>query len=266
MKFAVNYSDALVQLIKAKSVKVDLIKCPDWEGMLKEAAPFGEITVHFDLEIGLGNTFDADFSRIREIKNQTGTPHVNTHLVTPRNLDPTHQQEMDHINHLWRKELQVMIDQIGADSVALEHFPYTLATPHILPAADAKTFSQVILDTHCMFLLDLAHARITANTLEMDVKDYIRALPLDRLVEMHITGIKAHSEILTDHFEMMSEDWNLLAWALQEIRSKNWRTPEIVAFEYGGVGSTFVWRTDREVLLEQVPKLYNMVHPEGDQR
>ena len=41
MKLAVNFSNPLVHQIKAKEIKVDLIKCPDWEGMLAEARPYG---------------------------------------------------------------------------------------------------------------------------------------------------------------------------------------------------------------------------------
>lgn len=260
MKFAVNFSNPLIRLLKEEAVQIDLIKCPDWAGMLEEAKPYKPVTIHFNLDAGLGNTFVVDFVTIKDQKNQTLTPHVNTHLVTPRTFDPESQQELEMINQLWREEIQLLIDQFGADQVALEHFPYTEALPNIRTAADSRIFSQVILDTDCMLLLDLAHARITADTLDIPVKDYVRALPLDRLVELHITGIKRHSGTLTDHFELEEPDWEILSWALDEIKKGNWREPEIVAFEYGGVGDVFVWRTDYEVLKTQVPKLYEMVH------
>jgi len=259
MKFAVNYSMPLVRLLKEGVFSIDLIKCPDWEGLLSEAQAYGEITIHFDLEVGLGNTFHADFSRIKALMNSTFTPHVNTHLVTPRQFDPHSRTERRQINTLWRDEIQHMIDNLGADAVALEHHPYTAANPSIQPATDTGIFSQVIQDTGCMLLLDLAHARITADTLGVDVRDYISALPLDRLVEMHITGIKIHSGVLTDHFELGDGDWSTLKWALDEIRAKKWRTPEIVAFEYGGIGQTFAWRTNNQVLKTQVPILSEMV-------
>lgn len=260
MKFACNYSNPLTRLLDEGALQVDLIKCPDWDGMLKEARPYGPITIHFDLDAGLGTTFEVDFSRIQDFFDRTHTPHVNTHLVTPRNFDPNNEEELLKINALWREEIQVMIDHLGAEAVALEQFPYTESTPHIRPATDPAIFSQVIHDTGCMLLLDLAHARITADTLNMEVRDYINALPLDRLVELHITGIQMHSGVLTDHFELGDEDWALLAWTLEKIRMGHWRRPEIFAFEYGGVGYSFVWRNEEAVLRSQVPKLYDMVH------
>jgi len=179
--------------------------------------------------------------------------------VTPENLDPDLPDEVRRINKLWREEILVMIDHFGVESVALEHFPYTLTTSHLCPAVESRSFSQVIEDTNCRFLLDLAHARITADTLSMDVKDYIESLPLNRLVEMHITGIKMYAGVLTDHFPLQEKDWELLTWALDQIKNGCWRRPEIIAFEYGGVGSTFYWRTDKLILETQAQKLYEII-------
>jgi hypothetical protein len=259
MKFAVNYSNPLLRLLEKQAVKIDLIKCPDWEGMLEEANSFGPITIHYDNSIGLGHTFDLDLSRIEDLKHHTSTPHINTHLVTPRSFNPDDKLELERINTLWREEIDVLVNRFGSDYVALEHYPYTSANPHIRPAADSKVFSRVIQDTGCMLLLDLAHARITADTLGVDVKDYIQDLPLDRLVELHITGIKPYAGVLTDHFKLSEEGWSNFEWALREIQIGNWRKPRLIAFEYGGVGEVFVWRTDMDVLKSQVPKLYEMI-------
>lgn len=259
MKLAVNYSAPLRRLLEEEAVRVDLIKCPDWEGMIAEAERLGDVTLHYDLQAGLGATFKVDFDRIKALKARTRTLHVNTHLVTPGDFDPEDTQALVEIKQLWRDEINLMARHLGPLSVALEHFPYTDATPHILTAADSAIFSQVILDTGCRLLLDLAHAKITSHSLGINVKDYIQALPLDRLVELHVTGVKPHNGILTDHFQMMPEDWELFEWALGEIRAGNWREPEIVAFEYGGIGAAFVWRTDFNILKTQVPILYEMI-------
>jgi len=260
MKFAVNFSNPLVNLIKSREIRVDLIKCPDWEGMLEEALPYGPVTIHFSLEAGLGRTLDTDFNRIDAFIAETGTPHVNTHLVTPRSCTPEDPTELRRVKDIWLKEIGRMVDHFGSDRVVLEHYPFTMATPNIAPAVDPEVFSKVITDTGCQFLLDLAHARITADTLGMDAKEYIRALPVDRLTEMHITGIRPFGGVLTDHFGMEEGAWEILDWALKEIHSGQWKKPRIVAFEYGGVGDIFVWRTDRDVIREQVPRLYEMVH------
>ena len=260
MKLAVNFSNPLVNLIKSKEIQVDLIKCPDWEGMLKEALPYGPVTIHFSLEAGLGQTLDVDFDRIEKFIAETDTPHVNSHLVTPRSCTPDDPTELKRVNDIWLEEIGRMVEHFGPERVVLEHYPFTMATPYIAPAVDPAVFSKVITDTDCQFLLDLAHARITADTLGMDAKDYIRALPVDRLTEMHITGIRPFGGVLTDHFGMEDGAWEILDWSLKEIHSGQWKKPRIVAFEYGGVGDIFVWRTDKNIIKEQVPRLYEMVH------
>jgi len=47
--------------------------------------------------------------------------------------------------------------------------------------------------------------------------------------------------------------------ALGRVRAGAWPAPETVAFEYGGVGPVFEWRTDRGVLAEQVPLLRELL-------
>ncbi|MCB2209783.1 DUF692 family protein [bacterium] len=263
MKFAVNFSNPLVRLIEEGDVELDLIKCPDWEGMLQEAAPHRPVTIHFSLDAGLGKTLDADFSRIEHFLQTTRTPHVNSHLVTPRSCSPDDPTELRRVNDLWRQEIGLMVEHFGSERVVLEHYPYTLAAPHIAPAADVSAFSSVIDDTDCQLLVDLSHARITADTLGVDVKDYIGEMPLERLAELHVTGVRPYGGVLTDHFGMDEEGWQVFEWALQEIHAGHWREPRVVAFEYGGVGDVFVWRTDYDVLKEQVPRLYGMVHANG---
>lgn len=260
MELAVNYSNPLVELVSQQLVEIDLIKCPDWEGMIEEAQSHGKVIIHYNLFIGLGNIFPQDLSRIQRLKEQTNTPHINAHLTTPKYFNSQDERELQKINDLWREELGLLVNRFGEDFVALEHYPYTTANSHLKAAADCDTFSQVIKDTGCRFLLDLAHARITADTLGIDVREYIQGMPLDRLVEIHTTGIKRHAGILTDHFELLQEDWELLEWALAEIRAGCWREPRLVAFEYGGIGDVFFWRTDINILRTQIPRLFEMLH------
>lgn len=171
MKLAVNYSNPLIRLLQEKAVEIDLIKCPDWEGMLKEARPYGPITIHYDIHIGLGEIQNLDLERVRCFMKQSATPHVNAHLVTPRNFNPDDSIEVKKINRLWREELAVLVDSFGAEGITLEHYPYTTATPYLRTATDSSIFSQVIQDAGCQFLLDLAHAQITADTLGLEAKN-----------------------------------------------------------------------------------------------
>jgi uncharacterized protein (UPF0276 family) len=138
--------------------------------------------------------------------------------------------------------------------------------------------TRVVEETGCGLLLDLAHARISAAYLDMDVKTYINELPFTKIREMHITGVQpllghwaelvrevdvADADRLAnglfDHLPMVEEDWRLVDWSLQQIRTGTWPRPWAIAFEYGGVGPLWEMLTDPHVLGQQVPRLRNLL-------
>jgi hypothetical protein len=58
-----------------------------------------------------------------------------------------------------------------------------------------------------------------------------------------------------DHVRITEEDWGWLEWVLEHIRTGVWSCPWMLAFEYGGVGEPFEWRSDPSVMVEQAPRL-----------
>ena len=100
----------------------------------------------------------------------------------------------------------------------------------------------------------------------MALWDYLDALPVGRLRELHVTGIHYRNDKLTDHLAFTDDDWEALEGVLERIRSGAWRRPETVAFEYGGIGPAFAWRSDPAVLAEQLPRLHELVHPNAAKR
>jgi hypothetical protein len=53
----------------------------------------------------------------------------------------------------------------------------------------------------------------------------------------------------------------MIQWVLDNIQSGNWNHPWVASLEYGGLGGFFGTFTDETVLLEQIPRLYRMIHP-----
>jgi len=94
---------------------------------------------------------------------------------------------------------------------------------------DPAFVTQVVEGANCHFLLDLAHARVAASTRGQPVRDYVRQLPLDRLVEIHISGprpVEGNGQLIDVHQSLREEDYALLAWVLEMAR------PEAVTLEY----------------------------------
>jgi hypothetical protein len=140
--------------------------------------------------------------------------------------------------------------------------------------------SRVVEATGCGFLLDISHARMAARDLGIDARQYIQALPVQRTREIHITGlqclagdwlnvaeqsgvdadfIERNRGRLLDHLPMTHADWEFFTWSIQQIRSGQWGQPWMVGFEYGGVGKFFGAVTMDEILLDQIPRLYEMI-------
>jgi len=139
-----------------------------------------------------------------------------------------------------------------------ENLPVSLHDKGTYIGADPALINEALLSTETDLLFDLSHARISCAALGMELAEYVDKLPMQRLRELHITGLRSYNGSLSDHFELTDADWQAAQWAQQCIVSGAWRKPEIVALEYGGVGDVFGWRTQPEVLLTQVPRLQAM--------
>ncbi len=259
MKFAVNYSIPLAQFLENNPEQVDLIKCPDWDGLFIEAAKVKPVYIHFDILVGKDQAKHLDLERVERFLAHTSTPHVNCHLVTTRETNPSSTKDVTVMLKQWEKEISVLSSHFGNNHVVIEHFPFMPYHPYMKAAVDAKNISTIINETGCSFLLDLAHARITAQVLGVDAQDYIMALPIRQLQELHITGMRLYNGLWHDHFELLDSDWTLLEWILAMVKKHEIPEPAIASFEYGGVGNTFAWRTEPGVIQNQVPRLYAMI-------
>jgi uncharacterized protein (UPF0276 family) len=99
---------------------------------------------------------------------------------------------------------------------------------------DPAFISSVVEEAGCGFLLDLAHARVAACYRGEPVQDYLARLPLDRTIEIHVSGPRPlHSDGAADdsrlfdaHEPLQEEDYALLDWVLQRTR------PQAVTLEY----------------------------------
>ncbi|MDD2522893.1 MAG: DUF692 family protein [Anaerolineaceae bacterium] len=258
MKFAVNYSTHLGDLLKEGAVKVDLLKCPEWDGIVNAALPLGRVYIHFEISVGANNIQSLNFGLIDRFLNTTDTPHLNIHLSNDLALEADSPENRKAMLRLWKKDLASLSAAFPGVKIVAENLPWHEFLPHLRMAADPDLIRAIIEDCDLGLLLDLSHAQISANAFGMDFKDYIARLPLGRLSELHITGIREYANFPTDHFELQPDDWQVVNWAAEQIRAGAWRQPEIVAYEYGGIGDVFCWRTERSALQEQVPLLYDI--------
>jgi len=258
MRFAVNYSVPLENLIKAGSLSVDLIKCPEWTNIIHYGQKLSDCYTHNEIALGNGQLKNLNFEKIKACLELTQTPHLNCHLWGSLPSFTNSPQERQSQLDIWMRDIETLRSNIPGYEIICENLP---AESH-MPAWDISQYpdllAEFILKSDSGLLLDLSHARITAMNYGQDYQAHIAALPTELLAELHITGIKHYYSSPEDHFEMQDADWQPTAWAASQIRSHAWKEPRIVAFEYGGVGDIFNWRTDGRYLLDQVPRLQKL--------
>ena len=102
-------------------------------------------------------------------------------------------------------------------------------------AADPALLGRVLDEADCGLLLDVAHARLAALYRAQAPEEYLAALPLDRVRQVHVSGIRRRIRRRDGggrrgwydaHESLQEEDYRLLAWVLARCR------PEVVTLEY----------------------------------
>jgi uncharacterized protein (UPF0276 family) len=266
MKLAINYSKQADQLVQEGSIHVDLFKCPDWPDMIQQASQIRPVAVHFPLNVGTAEGPDVGFERIARLMEETGTHFVNLHLA-PYNKgysgveaeNPSPEQARKVLENALR-QMRAFTEFFGPERVILENDPYHGSAGFILrTGAEPEVICHLLEETGCGLLLDISHARISAHYLGVDAKEYMLALPVSRLRELHFTGLHYLDGRPEDHLPILETDWPVLEWVLDKIETGAWALPRMLAFEYGGVGGKFADRSDPEVIAEQVPQLYRLV-------
>lgn len=270
MKLAINYSHAAARLVQQAELPIERFKCPDWPWMVEEALKLKPVAVHFTLRAGSGKLQETDWEPVKRLMEQTGTPYVNLH-IEPLQMDfpsmPVDTDDPAHIKHITERLVQdvgVVVERFGAEKVIAENVTYygpgcpeTIQRQPILrPGVLPQVIRTLLEETGCGLLLDIPHARIASHYLGMDEQEYISKLPVERIREMHVTGLHiVENGYLQDHLPMLESDWPSLDWVLERVRTGVWGKPWMLAFEYGGVGEGFEWRSRPEVIAAQVPQL-----------
>lgn len=263
-RLAVNYSPESINLFTAGRIYFDCFKLPDWPHLVDEIKGKYPLYIHFSLSAGVRPTSPPDWGLVRELMDSTGTEWINLHLDAPNDLDPMDDYHAQQVVGCMIQDVEQACRQVGADHVVIENPPWQNSLePWLLTPALPEVTHTVIEETGCYFLLDLAHASISAQSAGISPRDFITSLPVERMVEMHVTGIHSYNGFLRDHLGMTDRDWDLFDWAITNIQNSAWRTPRLVCFEYSGFGSIFRWRSDPEVLLRDVPQLYARIQALG---
>ena len=104
----------------------------------------------------------------------------------------------------------------GQSAAHLENMPATPLLNNGFESAPA-TIRRVLSTLDTGLLLDLAHARVAAAFQQMTVEDYLMALPLGRVWQIHVSGVREVDGMLRDAHEPLQEaDYEILNGSCRE--------------------------------------------------
>lgn len=268
MKIGCNYSPALLDLLEKGKIEIDYIKLSLYPGLEEGFEPgiFGlPVLVHGinppgPERLGAEVHPELDWGRLNRIVFELGSPHLGVHLAVNGDdivgkLDQKKTREkLIKGAQAWNDGLEVpLLGENVPDS------PY-YQKKGVLPwAGDPWLIDEVCREAGIGLLLDLAHARVSAWTRGMEIKEYLSVLPLDLVGEIHLAApLMTQKNGLRDrHLELEKIDYNLFEWVLGKC------SPEIVTLEYGGPGEHFSWRSDPEAIIRQIERIGEIVKMAG---
>lgn len=251
VRFGANYSPQLMELLKEDPDMVDFLKLSREETVPEDvsAAPGRRFLLHWNLALGETADWDRWVPWLRRFEQ----PWINIHFMG----------ETARPGAEISAELRALAEgarlRLGEETrLLVENVPYygdrMQGRTHRL-YADLGFLRTCAEEAGAALLLDTAHARVSADTLGMEIGEYLRAFEGGEVLEIHTTGPGLDPErgFLRDrHLELGEEDYEIVRAVLAL------HHPAALTLEYGGTGPKYEWRSDKAALRRQLVRLRAM--------
>jgi uncharacterized protein (UPF0276 family) len=245
-----NLSDALLELLHAGEVPIDAIEVGPWFSVkqirqYQRQLSSWKFHFHAGSLITRSRVIPGTFMRLRAYLQHTQSPWVSAHisLLPPHTLWLAFRfgwylPSPDPIQAIKRFIQQVAkTTRVVTLPIILENMP-SFPTNRYAFETDPSCITEILQETNCGFLLDTAHARVAAAAHRMDIYDYLDRLPLERVMQIHVSGPRVRNGHLYDAHESLEKvDYTVLEWVLARTG------PRAVTLEYF---------KERETLREQL--------------
>jgi len=252
MKLSVNYSEALISLLRASAIEIDAIEWVDKLelGLIAQRrAEFPDLAFHF--HPGRMQTSKKWRTQLQNyLQACPESPFISIHLAPLPALWTNTRIKRGWVLPgpipafaIWRfiQNVNSLKQQVELP-VILENMP-NLHPKRYRFESEPAVIAKVLEQTQTDFLLDLAHARIAARARGISPQEYISALPLERTQQIHLAGVRERGDgqLYDAHEPLMEEDYQLLEWTLERTH------PQLLTLEY--------FREDPQALFSQLSLL-----------
>lgn len=221
-----NGTSAMRSLLEAgESHLVDYLKVGPFMGrpIIAELAARYPLLLHLDDTLsGHGLPSPEMVGRLSDWIALTGTPWTSEHIgFSVANVDLDGALITQAASDLLPRE-QALANIVRNARHLAAHLPVPLLLENLplfpnlahMFICEPDFVAEVIEETGCGLLLDLAHARVTADILGYAVEDYLSRLPLARVVEIHLSGPRPHRELDARRQALVSENARSVAHLL----------------------------------------------------
>jgi len=238
-KLTVNFSESLARLIRTHDAPIDGIEVGPWFtpekiNFLQHEYPEWHFQFHASSFITRYQHWRRALDQLRKYLACTQSQWVSLHIellpvlvyvmssrfslhLTPPGIEKAKNKFIRLLSEV-RDGVELPIILENLPSLPKEKYAY---------AANPSAVSDIVRTTDSGFLLDIPHARIAASYQGMDAESYLEKLPLERIVQIHVSGIRKIDGHLRDmHEAMQDEDYAILKWVLGRCK------PKVVTLEY----------------------------------
>jgi uncharacterized protein (UPF0276 family) len=236
MKLACNYSPQLMELLARGDVDVDYVKAGAYGlflgklGAIRAARPLLLHGMGGNERTGMPGYEALDFKRMNRLLREYGSPHLGIHLCrTNADAEGLGEAEIDArmvacALHFKRNlDVPLLLENTGDT-------PEERTVFDLRPFVEPERINGVLAQSGAEMLLDITHAKVTAEFRRWELAAYLGELSLGKVREIHITGsgIDADGAPYDAHGPMGDGDWAALDWTLGRAKAG------IVTLEYGG--------------------------------
>lgn len=262
IQLTTNLSDPLLELVRNNEAPIDAVEVGPWFSV-QQIRDYRKILPQFPFYFHGGDLIErvglipGAVSRIADYLHCTESPWVSMHItmwlpgmvwlmlrrgwrMPLPNPERATQRFIQRVRRLARStHLPVILENI--EPLPFDGYDFEVQTERI---------TKVLEGTECGFLLDIGHARVSAAVLGVDVYDYLSGLPLNHVVQVHVSGPRMRDGRLVDVHEPLQEtDYELLDFVLKRTQ------PQVVTLEY---------IRERESLREQLLRLRGILNARND--
>lgn len=239
IQLTTDLSDPILELIHEGQAPVDAVEVGPWFDLQQTETyrqELPDLPFYFhggDLINGIGLISDT-VSTIQNYQHSTESPWLSFHLTFE---GPGVRRLM--MRHSWQfpppdpeGSARRLVSQVKylASKVRI---PLLLENDDPLPFAghhaeiQPEMISRVLYESDCSLLLDTGHARLAAVALNLDIHDYLAALPFERVRQIHVSGPRWRDGRLVDAHEPLEDvDYELLDYLLDRTNQ------QVVTLEY----------------------------------